>query len=471
MREPELFETYYEINKPHTSPMLWKVVGATLAIHFVAFITLSQVNLLQTKACDSPYIGKVCEVLDAAYIGSVFLGTDRTSVNEPYKKTELEDADITFVDVSNMEPFKYPEGYFEPEIVENDLAVVDPNGNPIANSASPNGIPGFPGIPATVNPTMPAQNFPNVNSLGNKKGSLGGNSFGKNQKLPPPAKKVISSDDLDGFEIVGKNSTDDKNNKKDRKVISPTPTPKSEILSNKSPGLPDLGGSKTPKSDKTPKPQTSDAVADVKINKTPLTDMAGNLFAKMSANEVDLRQSFTVQMNGTLTADGLFDDSPDPKTKKPKSIFVISDGNEKTVEAVKEAIEALGDSGWLGYLRNLGVEKVSFKLIQDDENLRAEIVSDQPDEEKAKKISNGFNLLLKLALLKKLGADEKLLLESAKVTPNGKSFVLNVILPKDVVQALIEQKKKEHEAKAKATTTPQSNSVANGKNLNANIVK
>ncbi len=474
MREPELFETYYEINKPHTSPMLWKVVGATLAIHFVAFITLSQVNLLQTKACDSPYVGKVCEVLDAAYIGSVFLGTDRTSVNEPYEKTELDDADITFVDVSSMEPFKYPEGYFEPEIVENDLAVVDPNGSPIANSASPNGIPGFPGIPSTVNPTMPAQNFPNVNSLGNKKGSLGGNSFGKGAVLPTPNPNAISGTIPDSpFSNNGKTKVKDNT----PKVIAREP--KNPTLKNESPEkLPKMTedenaavNGKNPKVEKTPKPQTSDAVADVKINKTPLTDMAGNLFAKMSANEVDLRQSFTVQMNGTLTADGLFDDSPDPKTKKPKSIFVISDGNEKTVEAVKEAIEALGDSGWLGYLRNLGVEKVSFKLIQDDENLRAEIVSDQPDEEKAKKISNGFNLLLKLALLKKLGADEKLLLESAKVTPNGKSFVLNVILPKDVVQALIEQKKKEHEAKAKATTTPQSNSVANGKNLNANIVK
>ncbi len=213
MHEPELFETYYEINKPHTSPTFWKIVGATLAIHLVAFITLSQVNLLQTKACDSPYVGKVCEALDAAYVGSVFLGTDRTSVDAPYEKTELDDADITFIDVSNMEPkFKYPEGFFEPEIVENDLAVVDPNGNPIASSTN-GGIPGFPNSanPTIGNPTLPAQNLPNVNSFGKSKGGFGGGGFGKNAKLPPANPNSLTGNIPDS-PIADKGKTKIKNN-------------------------------------------------------------------------------------------------------------------------------------------------------------------------------------------------------------------------------------------------------------------
>ncbi len=476
MREPELFETYYEINKPHTSPMLWKVVGATLAIHFVAFITLSQVNLLQTKACDSPYVGKVCEVLDAAYIGSVFLGTDRTSVNEPYEKTELDDADITFVDVSSMEPFKYPEGYFEPEIVENDLAVVDPNGSPIANSASPNGIPGFPGIPSTVNPTMPAQNFPNVNSLGNKKGSLGGNSFGKGAVLPTPNPNAISGTIPDSpFSNNGKTKVKDNT----PKVIAREP--KNPTLKNESPEkLPKMTedenaavNGKNPKVEKTPKPQTSDAVTAVTINKKVLVDFAETVFN----TDVDLTQPFTVQMVGTLTSDGRFDVTKDTKTKLPKSGFVKADGDTKTVEIVKQAIEALGNSGWLGHLRSQGVEKINFTLIQDAENLRAVIVSDFPNVEKANTVSSGFRGLIQGALLAdksgftKLGEDEKTLLKSAKVTSEGKNFILNVVLPKDVAQALIQKKKQEHDAKAKTSTTPQSNSIASRKNLNANTVK
>jgi hypothetical protein len=479
MHEPELFETYYEINKPHTSPTFWKIVGAAVAVHLVVFGTLSQVNLLQTKACDSPYVGKVCEVLDAAYVGSVFLGTERTSVDSPYEKTELEDADITFVDVSNLEPkFKYPEGFFEPTVSEDDnlIAAVDPNGNPIANpmTISPVGIPGFPNVTTPNNPTMPKQNFPNVGSFGKIKNRAGKNGgFGGNAVLPPanPGSKIDPTKVPDD-PISSVNPTTDKNRNKDLKVISTSPTPKSETLSNKSPDkLPDLGGGKKPKVDKTPNTQTSDAVSDVKIFKQALTDLAGNVLAKLSAKEVDLTQPFNVQMNGTLTSEGKFDGTKDPKTNQLKSQFVKWEGDEKTVEVVKQAIEALGNSGWLGYLRNLGVEKVSFTLIQDNENLRAIIVSDQKDENIAKKISSGFNGLMKLAFLKNLGDDEKLLLKSAKVTPEGKSFVLNVIIPKDTAQALIQKKLQENEAKAKATTTPQSNSVANSKNANIATTK
>jgi hypothetical protein len=476
MHEPELFETYYEINKPHTSPTFWKIVGATLAIHLVAFITLSQVNLLQTKACDSPYVGKVCEVLDAAYVGSVFLGTDRTSVDAPYEKTDLDDADITFIDVSNTEPdFKYPEGYFEPEIVENDLAVVDPNGNPIANptTVSPSGIPGFPNVTNPINPTMPKQNFPNVNSFGKSKGGFGGTGFGKGAKLPPANPNSLTGNIPDS-PIA--DSEKPKNKDNTPKVIATTP--KEPKLKNESPNdLPNLGGGKEPKVKNTPKPQTSDVVAEVDINKKPLTDLAENVFAKLNAKEVDLTQPFTVQMVGTLTKEGRFDVTKDAKTKLPKSGFVKADGDAKTVEVVRQAIEALGDSGWLGYLRNLGIEKVNFTLIQDDENLRAIIVSDLPNPDKANTVSSGFRGLVQGAILadktglKKLGEDEKTLLNSAKVTSDGKNFILNVVIPKADAQALIQKKLRENEAKAKAATTPQSNSVADSKNLDANVVK
>lgn len=475
MHEPELFETYYEINKPHTSPMLWKIVGVTLAIHFVALITLSQINLLQTKACDSPYVGKVCEVLDAAYIGSVIMGTERTSVDKPYEKNELEDADITFIDVSNLEPkFKYPEGYFEPEVSENDLAMLDSNGNPIANPATGT-IPGIPGFPnsanPTVNPTIPPQNFPNVNSIGKGKGGFGGGAV-----LPTPNPKAITGTIPDSPIANGGGKTKINNNTP--KVISTSPTPKNPTLKNDSPEkLPDLGGGKKPKPEKTPTTQTSDTVAEVDINKKPLTDLADMVFAKLSSKEVDLTQPFTVQMVGTLTKDGRFDRTEDSKTKQPKSAFVKSDGDIKTVEVVRQAIEALGNSGWLGYLRNFGVEKINFTLIQDDENLRAIIVSDFPNPDKANTVSSGFRGLVQGTILadktgfKKLGEDEKTLLNSAKVTSEGKNFILNVAIPKADAQALIQKKLKENEAKAKATTTPQSNSIANGKNLNANTVK
>jgi hypothetical protein len=483
MHEPELFETYYEINKPHTSPMMWKIVGTTLAIHFVAFITLSQVNLLQTKACDSPYVNKVCEVLDAAYLGSVFLGTERSSVSSPYEKTELEDADITFVDVSDLDKFKYPEGYFEPEITEVDNSVmpIDANGIPL-----PTSVNGFPGIPNSANSTFnPTLNpvLPKSGNIGRNKGGFGNNGFGKGAVLPTPNPKAITGTIPDSpFSVSGENPTIGRNDKP--KVISTAPTPKNPTLSNKSPDLPKLKGDENaavngkPKVDKTPTPNTnSNPVAEVDINKKPLTDLAEMVFAKLTAKEVDLTQPFTVVMDGTLTREGRFDATKDPKTKQSKSKFIKAEGDAKTVEVVQQAIEALGDSGWLGYLRNLGVEKVNFTLIQDNDNLRAVITSDLPNPDKANTVSSGFRGLVQTALLldktgaKKLGEDEKTLLNSAKVTSEGKNFILNVVIPKDAAQALIQKKLQENEAKAKATTTPQSNSVADGKNANVNTVK
>jgi hypothetical protein len=448
-------------------------------------IGLSQFNLLQTKACDSPYVGKVCEVLDAAYVGSVFLGTERTSVDSPYEKTGLEDADITFIDVSNLEPkFKYPEGFFEPEISEDDslIAAVDMNGNPTTNSTtiSPVGIPGFPNATLPNNPTMPSQNLPNINSFGKSKGGFGGSGFGKGAKLPPPNPNSLMGDVPNDPIAKGGKIKDNT-----PRVISTTPRDKNPTLNNESPSkLPKLTddqnaevNGKKPKTEKTPVTQTSDTVAEVDINKKPLTDLAENVFAKLSAKEVDLTQSFTVQMVGSLTKEGRFDVTNDSKTKKPKSGFVKSDGDAKTVEVVRQAIEALGDSGWLGYLRNLGVEKVNFTLIQDDENLRAVIVSDFPNPDQANRVSSGFRGLVQGALLadktglKKLGDDEKTLLNSAKVTSDGKNFILNVAIPKADAQALIQKKLKENEAKAKATTTPQSNSIANSKNANVATAK
>jgi hypothetical protein len=471
MREPELFETYYEINKPHTSPTFWKIVGATLAIHLVAFITLSQVNLLQTKACDSPYVGKVCEALDAAYVGSVFLGTDRTSVDAPYEKTELDDADITFIDVSNMEPdFKYPEGYFEPEIIENDLAVVDPNGNPIMNPATGtiSGIPGFPNASnPTITPTMPAQKLPDVNSFGKSKGGFGGNSFGKNAKLPPANPNSLTGNIPDS-PIAGGGKTKVKNNTP--AVISTAP--KEPKLKNDSPtDLPNLGGGKEPKVKNTPKPKADtnntaenkdlEVTADgISLNKRPLKDFAYSVKTGRDENGLNLQAPFKVTAEGVLNKDGKFDIS---KTK-----FIEKAGDEKMIEIAKEAIEAVNDSGWLAYLTALGNKKVTFTIQQDQEKIAVQIQSAVDNDTSARRIASGLNTIIAIAK-GRVDDDEKTLLGGATVTNNGNVFVLNFALPQTVAQKMI--KDKLDKAEANTEKKSQSNSVSVSQNTNANVVK
>src|SRR5687767_14421756 len=107
MQEQELFQQY-ELKGWQFSPRLYKILGASALINLLAFFLMAQSNFLTGKTCDAPFASGVCSVLDALYLGSEVANS--RYVTENYLKTDLDDADITFVEFS--EPFVYPEGYF-----------------------------------------------------------------------------------------------------------------------------------------------------------------------------------------------------------------------------------------------------------------------------------------------------------------------------------------------------------------------
>src|SRR5690349_9962881 len=108
---------------------------------------------------------------------------------------------------------------------------------------------------------------------------------------------------------------------------------------------------------------TLPAFAQGSINKKPLQDFAANLDSKLDKDKIDLTKPFSVTLEGYLTEDGRFD----PKRSK----FTKVEGDPRIVEVGKDAIIALGDSGMLGYLRNLGVEKIRLDLSQNENNVSA----------------------------------------------------------------------------------------------------
>ncbi len=183
------------------------------------------------------------------------------------------------------------------------------------------------------------------------------------------------------------------------------------------------------------------AQTEITINKHLLQDFAENVKGKVDAKEIDLNAEFSVELEGVLSKDGHFD------IKQTK--FTKSDGDKQIVDIAKNAIEAVGDSGWLGYLRNLGIEKIKVSLSQDKQDFRAIISSEQPNQNKANTISSSFRALISLALLmdktsdKKLGADEKLLLSNSKVTSEGNNFILKIEIPKVSFQEMISRKLQE----------------------------
>jgi len=107
----------------------------------------------------------------------------------------------------------------------------------------------------------------------------------------------------------------------------------------------------------------------------------------------------------------------------------------------------------------LGVDKVNLILVQDSEKVNATIVSSQKTVERAQSVSSGLNGYITLGKLNaKNPSDERTLLDGAKVTSEGKNFILNFVIPKPIAQEMITRKLRE--AQAKRESQPQPNSSA-----------
>ncbi|CAN5389322.1 hypothetical protein BH10ACI1_BH10ACI1_00060 [soil metagenome] len=167
---------------------------------------------------------------------------------------------------------------------------------------------------------------------------------------------------------------------------------------------------------------------DIVINKRPLQDFSELLKEKIEKGEVDLDKSFKVVLEGVLTEDGKFD--------LQKSKFTLSEGDEQMVNVAKSGIQAIGDSGYFGYLRKLGAEKVKLTVAQDGETFSARIETEQNDENKAKTMASGLNTLLSGIKLiskqenNKISDDEMTIINGFQVPmTDGKNVILNFALP------------------------------------------
>lgn len=460
-----LFEGY-EIKSWEFSPRLYKILGASVMVNLLFLLVAGQTNLTR-KGCDSPFVSRICQVLDTVYVGSTLLGTDEAYVSREYVKNELEDADITFVDVSrDAPPLKYPEGYF---------ALANPNefaAMPTTDfTTMPTDMNGFQNIPPVSGSTTNLMNTPQVVPTPNNdavKGTIPDSPFsfgGANPIAKTPTYRT------------GKIRT---YRPKVPKIVneSPKKLPSDEELLGKTKEPKDLKDKETEKDKaETKQPNTnqppvaSDAVTAVQINKKPLEDFADTILVKTAVEnkqKIDLTRPFMIVMDGVINKDGTF--------ARDKSKFTKSNGDQEMVDVAKSAIEAIGNSGLLGYLRNLDVEKINFTLIQDDQQIYAIIASDQKTPERANTLTSGFNGLLKSAFLldnlgtKKLGEDEKLLLNSAKTSSKDKQFIINFAMPKKDAHEMI-NRNLEKEAKKREAEKNQPNSTAQTSNANLKTAK
>ncbi len=453
----------YEIRNWNYSPRLYKILGAAAVFNLLALMVIGQTNMLTTRGCDSPMVSHVCQVIDTIYIGSTLLGMDSDFESRDYVKTELEDAEITYLNLTGADkPLNYPEGYFALANPNDDFSAMQNlnGGFPITES----GIPGIPGIP--MNPTI----------------ITGGTDLlAQPQVTPTPNKNAVQGniptspfsygDNPIGINPVPMPSTTAKNR------IRQPPRPK--VIKGSPSTLPPLNGETTDENkdlkekedkDKTLPPLESEAVTDFKPNKKPLEDFADDIVAKRSKKDskLDLTKPFTVKMTGELDKDGKLDS----KKSKYAPLKEEEQGDAEMVNVAKGAIEAINNSGLFYYLKTLGIDKVDFTLVQNDKQIYAVIKSVQVDENMAKLTSSRFNNLMSLAKLTVKEEELKTLLNSAKVEQQGKNFILNFNLDKPAAQEMINRKLQEAEAKKKeAEKNNQTTNTAQTSNANQTVAK
>ncbi len=434
--EEELFEKY-EIKNWEFTPRFYKIFAFSAVFTTLFLVTVAQTDVLRTKACDSPLVGGFCQVLDTLYVGSKIIGSDDEFVSKDYEKTEIADADIVWLDKTGMEPpLTYPAGYFQISNPE----MFPPEGDPL-NPANLND-PNFPSIvniappmpnPSSPNPIMPRMPAPRNNSI-----------FNRPQKLPKARKNAIPNDLPDGIVLPG-----DEN--------------QAEIKEPKNPSKENTAANKD-KNEEKEKPKQNGLetlpVADDIINKKPLQDFGNEVLDKVGNKQIDLTKAFSVVMVGTITDDGKFD--------QKKSAYLKSSGDQAMIDTAKSAIEAIGDSGILTYLKRLDVNQIKFELVQNDKEIYAIITSDQKSVPKASSVATGLNFALGIGRSTVKEEDTLALLNAAKVESKEKTFILNFNLEKAIAQQLIKRQLDKAEAKRKLEQQTKPNSTAQTVNKNEN---
>lgn len=455
-QEKDLFAGY-EIKNWNITTRIYKIIGASAIINLLLVFTMAQGNLLTRKGCDSPLVGSICQVLDTLVVGSSLLGTDSEFVSKDFDEHELADADITYIDVSNdAPPLKYPEGYFALANPEQFQAQQDA----LAMTTMPEGFGG----------AFPSGGFSGATAMPPASGST--DLLGSTPNLPPVNPSPIIGDlptSTSGSNPISSYPKPRRNKGFPKYVPKYVKPKRSPIIDDSPKELPKLGGDETaknnadkPKPVKTPEAQKSldsEKVAEVEINKKPFEVLGDDLNAKLEKKEIDLNKPFFVVLDATITADNKFDTNP------KKSKFVKYEGDPAMIDVAKQAMQSVGDSGILGYLKNLGVDKVNFTLVQDENQIYAIIKSDQKTPEKARTIASGFNTLLKLLVIghdtgaKKLDENSVTLLKNSKVVDEGKNFVFNFAIPKPLAQDLI-KKTLADRAEKKNNSQPNSNGLS-----------
>ena len=177
------------------------------------------------------------------------------------------------------------------------------------------------------------------------------------------------------------------------------------------------------------------------INKKPFQDFAGYVKEKTATGKVDLSKPFSIELESVLTKDGKFD--------AKQSKFIKTEGDAEMIEIGKRFIEAVGDSGVFGYLKDLGIVKFNLTLAQNDSQTYAVVITEQLKEQRAKTIATLFGMAIRMSSLpdkegrRILSDDERVLFNGVKLESEDGKLLINAVYEKSAIQEMINRRLRE----------------------------
>ena len=439
LREGDLFY-HSEVGRWRFDNRIYAIFAGASVLVFAFFGVLAQTPLMTARGCDSPFVGRVCQVLDMAYVGSVLFGTEREMADVEYERTELGEADVVWIDQTGVPAqMEYPEGYFQianPEQFAQQQAML--------NGAQP-GFDGFDtsGFPPSTPPVQSGSSLIDTPAVAPK----------RNPKARP---NNLPDSPFDLSDVNGEETEEDTEGK-DKTANSNTPAKDPKVAQTNS--------------NTNTNPAEDEGTADkfgVFLNKRPLRDKAAETLADVTANKVKLDGNFKVTVAGTL---GYAKDGKTIILKNAKPVVdkTVPKNDPAMEKLVQDWILAVGDAGWLGYLEKLDTKtkpkskRIVITVEQNDQNFTAIIKSEVGSESEANTLATALRNWITLGAL---GAkeDELTFLKAATTTSEKNQLVLNVNLAKPVVQEMIQRKLAEQAAEVKKpsgnATTPRSDNTA-----------
>lgn len=409
LKEGDLFYGY-EVGRWHLSTRLYSIIAISALLNLGIIGVLAQTNFLTARGCDSPFVGRVCQVLDMSYVAAVLFGTKREYVDAAYETADLSESEVVWIDQTGVPAqFEYPEGYFRLS-------------NPEMFMQPANG---------TTDPMLPMLS-PVTN----------GSSLIHTPPIAPKDNKNAVPKDLPDlpYELpeqeTGSNVKGTKDPKKGQNDQSNSAPGKNTVAgSNSNSGNPD---------------QNNYPVDGVVINKRPIADLGDKVNGLIADKKLDLQTPFTGNAKGRLTKDGRID----PKTLK----LLIQSPDPNMQQVVQDGILAIDAAGYLQYLKVISGKDFELVLKQDDQNISAVVQSEMETESRANSIKSSLDIGLALAKMQKQGAnadqndkDDLVLLEGAKIETQGKRVVITFVVPKEVALPMIQRKLAEQAAANKNT--------------------